>query len=283
MKKFPPEIRAKIIAALKANPNASAVARQLGGVSFHTVGRIARQAGIRLAAATGERRVVTPEQRAKIIAALEANPNASAVARQLGDVKRRTIRKIARQAGIRLATAAGERRVVTPEKRAKIIAALKTNPNARAVARQLGGVSGVTVWKIARQVGIDLAAATGERRVVTPEQRAKIVAALKTNPNARAVARQLGGVSYFTVGKIAKKTGIDLAAAKAARRALPPERRAKIIAALKANPNARAVARQVGGACYATVRLIAKQTGIRLSCGRPARRDRKGASQHASI
>jgi transposase-like protein len=55
MKKFPPEMRGKIIAALKANPSASAVARQVGGVSNHTVGRIARQAGIRLAAATGER------------------------------------------------------------------------------------------------------------------------------------------------------------------------------------------------------------------------------------
>jgi len=268
-------MRAKIIAALKANPNASAVARQLGGVSRHTVGEIARKAGIRLAAATATRRVVTPEQRAKIIAALKTNPNARAVARQVEGVSSNTIGKIARQVGIRLAAATGERRVVTPEQRAKIIAALKANPNARAVARQLGGISAVTVWKIARQVGIDLAAAEAARRVVTPERRAKIIAALKANPNARSVARQVGGVSGFTVGKIAKKTGIDLAAAKAARRALPPERRAKIIAALKANPNARAVARQVEGVSYATVKLIAKQTGIELTAGQAAKGNRQ--------
>ena len=70
MKKIPPEKRARIIAALKANPNASAVARQIGGVSCNTICKIARKAGIRLAAATGERRVITPKKRAKIIAAL---------------------------------------------------------------------------------------------------------------------------------------------------------------------------------------------------------------------
>jgi transposase-like protein len=218
----------------------------------------------------------TPEKRAKIIAALKANPNASAVARQTGGVSNHTVGKIARRAGIRLAAATGERRVVTPQKRAKIIAALKANPNGRAVARQVGGVSNFTVGKIAKKAGIDLAAAEAARRVVTPEKRAKIIAALKANPNASAVARQISGVSSQSIRKIAKQIGIDLAAAQAAgqaaRRTLPPERRAKIIAALKANPNARAVAGQVGGACYGTVKLIAKQAGIRLSRGRPAGR-----------
>jgi hypothetical protein len=148
--------------------------------------------------------------------------------------------------------------------------ALKANPNARAVARQVGGVSGHTVWKIANQTGIDLAAGKTVNNL-PPEKRPKIIVALKANPNASAVARKVGGVSEQTVRKIAKQIGIDLAAAKAARRALPPEKRAKIIAALKTNPNASAVTRQVGGVCRATVRIIAKQTGIALTAGRPAR------------
>ena len=250
-------MRAKIIVALKANPNASAVARQLGGVSRHTVGEIARKTGIRLAAATGERRVVTPEMRAKIITALKINPNARAVARQVEGVSSHTIGKIARKAGIRLAAATGERRFVTPEQRAKIIAALKANPNARAVARQLGGVSGVTVWKIARQVGIDLAAATAARRGLPPERRAKTIAALKTNPNASAVARQVGGVSSQTIRNIARQIGIDLATAEAAR---------------SSAGKARQSHRGVGGQPQ---RKSGRQTA--------RRRDRKGGSQRVSI
>jgi uncharacterized OB-fold protein len=38
----------------------------------------------------------------------------------------------------------------------KIIAALKANPNANAVARRIGGVNQTTVWKIAKQKGIEL-------------------------------------------------------------------------------------------------------------------------------
>jgi hypothetical protein len=98
--------------------------------------------------------------------------------------------------------------------------------------------------------------------MLPPEKRAKIIAALKANPNARVVAGQVGGVSKVTVRKIAKQIGVDLAAAKAARCALPPEKRARIIAALIANPNASAVARLVGGVCSVTVRKIARQTGI---------------------
>jgi hypothetical protein len=78
-------------------------------------------------------------------------------------------------------------------------------------------------------------------------------------------------VSSVTVAKIAKQTGIDLAAAKAARAALPPEKRAQIIEALEANPNASAVAKQLGGVSHAMVWKIAKQTGIYLAVGRPAR------------
>jgi hypothetical protein len=158
-----------------------------------------------------------------------------------------------------------------PEKRARIISALKKNPNARAVARQLGEVSSATVWNIAKQEGIELAAgkaATGGR--LPPEKRAKIVEALKRNPNATAVARQMGDVSLATVSNIAKQEGIELAAGKAAAAGrLPPEKRAKIVEALKNNPNATAVARQMGDVSLATVWNIAKQEGIELA-GRKA-------------
>jgi hypothetical protein len=169
-------------------------------------------------------------------------------------------------------------KMLPPEKRAKIIAALKANPNASAVARQVGGVCGVTVWRIAKQTGINVAAAEAARR-------AKIIAALKANPCARSVARQVGGVSYGTVWRIAKQTGIKLAAGKEAR-ALSPKTLAKIIAALKANPNAKAVTRQVGGVCHSTVWRIAKQTDIELSAGKAAKgryraKQKAPAARHA--
>ena len=124
--------------------------------------------------------------------------------------------------------------------------------------------------KIAKGADIELTAGKTINNL-PPGKRPKIIAALKANPNASAVARQVGGVSRQTIGKIARQQGIDLAAAKAARTALPPQKRAEIIAALKANPNARAVAREVGGACYATVKRIARQSGIKLGVSRKAR------------
>jgi hypothetical protein len=51
----------------------------------------------------------------------------------------------------------------------------------------------------------------------------------------------------------------------------PAKKRAKIIAALKDNPNAKAVARQVGGVCVSTVWRIAKWEGIELTAGKAAR------------
>jgi transposase-like protein len=161
--------------------------------------------------------------------------------------------------------------MLPPKKRAKIIAALKTNPNASAVARQVGGVSLTTVWRVAKQTGINLVGTKAARSSLPPETRARIIAALKANPNASAVARQVGGVGKVTVWKIAKQTGIDLPAAKAARRSLPPETRARIIAALKTNPNAEAVARQVGGVSRTTVWKIAKWEDIELTAGKAAR------------
>jgi hypothetical protein len=107
--------------------------------------------------------------------------------------------------------------MLPPEKRAQIIAALKANPNASVVARQVGGVSKITVWKIAKLEGIELTAGKAAKGVLPPEKHAKIIAALKANPNASVVARQVGGVSKTTVWKIAKWEGIELTAGKAAR------------------------------------------------------------------
>jgi hypothetical protein len=223
--------------------------------------------------------MIPEAKRAQIIEALKANPNARVVAEQVGGVSKVTVRKIAKQIGVDLAAAKAARCALPLEKRAKIIAALIANPNASAVARQVG-VSHVTVRKIAKQTGIDLAAAKAARSALPPEKRAKIIAALKANPNANVVARQVG-VCPSTVWKIAKQIGIDLAAANAARCALPLEKRAKIIAALKANPNASVVARQVG-VSPSTVWTIAKRESIELTAGKAARARSKPAAQSSS-
>ena len=173
---------------------------------------------------------------------------------------------------------------LSSEKRAEIFAALKDHPNGRDIARQVG-CSDTVVRKIAKSVGIELTAGKAKRGWLSPETHARIFAELKANPNARAVARKVGG-RIATVGMIAKREGIKLTAGKAARAAIlcpkiPPEKRTEIIAALKANPNASTVARQVGGVCRATVGKIAKRTGIKLTDGRPARGGRM-AKQKAS-
>jgi transposase-like protein len=106
--------------------------------------------------------------------------------------------------------------MISKEKRAQIIAALKDNPNAKRVAREIGGVSHTTVGKIAKAAGIALAAAEYGKRF-SAEKRAQIVDALKANPNAAEVARQIGGVTCVGVWKIARAAGIELTAGKAAR------------------------------------------------------------------
>jgi hypothetical protein len=59
-------------------------------------------------------------------------------------------------------------RRITATKRAEIIAALKVNGNAYAVARQVGGVESRSVWKIAKDESIEL---TSNRRGVIFRQR----------------------------------------------------------------------------------------------------------------
>lgn len=73
------ETRLRVIAALKANPNALQVARKLR-VKFDTVWRIAQEEGIELS----QGRSAYEKKCAKITEALKSNPNVSQVARNLG-------------------------------------------------------------------------------------------------------------------------------------------------------------------------------------------------------
>jgi transposase-like protein len=161
--KLSPEAREKIVEALRINPNASAVARKIGGIDPSTVSAIAKKADIRLAAAEiGKRKRLSSATRARIVEALVADPNASRVAREVGDVSARTVGKIAKEANIRLAAENPEKRKrLSPNKRARIVEALRGNPNASMVARQIGDVSAKTVQKIAKQAKIELAAVNG--------------------------------------------------------------------------------------------------------------------------
>jgi hypothetical protein len=100
---------------------------------------------------------------------------------------------------------------------------------------KFGGANYRTVVRLAEGAGIELTAGKAVRGhpLVSPEKHAEIIAALKGNPNAKQVARKIGGVSHTKVGKIAKAAGITLAAAESGKR-LSAEQRVQIIAALKA-------------------------------------------------
>ena len=111
--RFSSEDRAKIAAALRANPNATAVAKEIGGISPGTVIAIAKEANIPLAAANlAKAKRLSPERRAQIVEELQANPNASMVARQVGDVSSKTVQKIAKQAKIKLSAVNGHRTAI---------------------------------------------------------------------------------------------------------------------------------------------------------------------------
>jgi len=264
------EKRRQIIAALKDNPNATQIAREVGGVNYSTVVRLAEGAGIDLTAgkaARGHPRV-SPEKHVQIIAALKDNPNAAAVAKQIGGVSHTTVGKIAKAASIALAAAKSGKRL-SAKQRGQIIAALKDNPNAKQIARKIGGVNHTKVGKIAKAAGIALAAEKSGKRL-SAKQRAQIIAALKDNPNAAAVAKQIGGVSHTTVFKIAKAAGIALVGAEYGKQ-LSAKQRAQIIGALKTNPNAAAVAKQISGVSHGVVWNIAKAAGIELTRVKAAR------------
>jgi transcriptional regulator with XRE-family HTH domain len=97
----------RIVEALTARPHASQVARDTGW-SFSTVWRVAQRAGIELTAGreTMGRHRLSPEERARVIDARHANPDApqQRIAQEAG-VSRSTVWRIER--GRRGALAAG--------------------------------------------------------------------------------------------------------------------------------------------------------------------------------
>lgn len=108
------------------------------------------------------------------------------------------------------------RHAVTSADRAKIIEALKNNPNAAAVARQFG-FGETTILTLCKREGIEL------QHLLTKAERTAVVEVLKTNLNALATAKQLG-INHKTVLAVAKKERIDIKAMRQAakgRKTLP--------------------------------------------------------------
>lgn len=98
MPRIAPQKEQDILAALNKDAHASRVARTLSGVSYATVWRVARRAGIALTA--GRRtmgRPLPPERRAQVEQAVAANPVATQqeLAQQTG-VSRSTIGRVVR-------------------------------------------------------------------------------------------------------------------------------------------------------------------------------------------
>jgi hypothetical protein len=170
------EKRDEIIRALEVNPNAYAVAKKIGGISHPGVWNIAKKAGIELTASNRGRNRQSPERRAEIIRALEAEADAHAVARKIGGISPVGVWLIAKKAGIDLTVGKVRRRgngpVLSPERRTEIVRALEVNPNAMAVAQQIGDVSAATVWRIAKKIGITLQRGRpNNQRIVSPRSR----------------------------------------------------------------------------------------------------------------
>ena len=109
--------------------------------------------------------------------------------------------------------------------RTQIIDALGKNSNAHAVARQIGDVSHVSVWQIAKDERIELAAgkAIKGKPGISPGMRGRIIEALRgSNASPRLIARRLGNMSHVTVWKISN----ELADGKASQ-GRPPRRARK--------------------------------------------------------
>jgi hypothetical protein len=106
---------------------------------------------------------------------------------------------------------------------------------------------------------------------ISADAEAVIVAALEKTPHATFVARKTGW-SYSTVWRVADRAGIELTAGREARgyKRLPAAQRAKIEAALQANPKAlqREIAQQTG---------VSRVTVSRIEGG--VRRPRRPAPQ----
>ena len=99
-----PKPRLRIIAALKANPNALQVAKKVRR-KFDTVWKIAQEEGIELS----QGRAAYEKRCAKITEALKSNPNAPQVSREL-DVDYYAVYRAARRAHIKLSRQRPERR-----------------------------------------------------------------------------------------------------------------------------------------------------------------------------
>jgi transposase-like protein len=148
--------------------------------------------------------MIPKAQQTQIIEALKANPNARAVAREIGFAPS-TVLRWARKAKIAVSKS-GIKKLPTA-KQTEIIEALKANPNARAAGRQVG-VNPATVRKLAKIANIALY--QGPPRKFSAETRAQIIEALKGNPNASAVARKTGNISISRVAELAKEANIRL-------------------------------------------------------------------------
>src|SRR5689334_25408525 len=96
------------------------------------------------------------------------------------------------------------KRVMTSADRAKIIEALKKNPNAAAVARQFG-FGETTILKLCKKEKIELS------HLLTKAVRTKVFEILKTNLNALATAKQLG-INHKIVRAIAKEERFEIKA-----------------------------------------------------------------------
>jgi len=82
--------------------------------------------------------------------------------------------------------------------RSQIIEAFRKNSSTNAVAREVGNVSHVSVWQIARDEHIGVVAGKAKRGKpgISPRMRARIIEALGgSNASPRLLARQLDDVS----------------------------------------------------------------------------------------
>jgi hypothetical protein len=98
--------------------------------------------------------------------------------------------------------------VMNIDTRTQIIDALGRNSNARSVAKQIGDVSHVSVWKIAKDERIELAAgrAIKGKPGISPGMRGRIIEALRgSNASPRLIDRRLGNISHLTDWKISKE------------------------------------------------------------------------------
>jgi CRP-like cAMP-binding protein len=100
---------------------------------------------------------------------------------------------------------------------------------------------------------------------IAPQKEQDILAALGKDAHASRVARTLGGVSYATVWRVARRAGIALTAGRRTMgRPLPPERRAEVEQAVAANPAAtqQELARRCGVSRATVGRVVRARRAI---------------------